>query len=248
MAPRGNSGSVPISSLNGSHNFGGIDEFFVGFDGDEVWVSPFFIQESQITLFLLIKWYLPVIPLTPSGHHKLSPRLQYSHHLINVSLLVRHVLPTLTRPHNIKRIIRKIHLQRVHDHELGIVQSPFLRQFRPTLHLIGTQCNPRNIRLGSQFIGQIPTRTTKTTTHIQHLGIGIISRINLTKFHHLIDKIILGLNKILFLVSRGHFLLVVITKVDVLSPVVFEDAICCPRVVFAGYGIGTVRSGRTVED
>ena len=75
-----------------ARKFNLISEFGIFLDRNKVWMSPFLVKKSQIALILVVKWYLPIISLTPSSHDIFSARLEDSHHFIDVCFLVGHVL------------------------------------------------------------------------------------------------------------------------------------------------------------
>jgi hypothetical protein len=58
VTPRCNGGGDPIGGFDGSHQFGGVDEFFVGFDGDEVWVRPSCGRRTKKMSFFIRKFVI----------------------------------------------------------------------------------------------------------------------------------------------------------------------------------------------
>lgn len=48
MTPGGNGGFTPVGCFHGSHHFGGVNEFFVCFYGDEVGMSPDIYEANRV--------------------------------------------------------------------------------------------------------------------------------------------------------------------------------------------------------
>mmetsp|Transcript_12882 Transcript_12882/g.19966 ORF Transcript_12882/g.19966 Transcript_12882/m.19966 type:complete len:286 (+) Transcript_12882:259-1116(+) len=247
MAPGGNGWLAPICCFDRTHQFGCVNKFFVCFNRNKVGMSPFLVQESQVTLVFLVKGHFPIISLTPCCHDEFSTWFQHSHHFIDVGFLVRHVLTTFACPNDIKRVIGEVHFESIHYHKLCVGESTLFSQFSTTLDLIRAQCDTCHIRLWTQLVSKVTTCSTEATSDIQHFRALVGLCIDTTERHHLINKVIFRLDEILLLVSILHFFFVIIAQMDVFSPVILKNTILCPSIVFLCYRIFVVGTGWTIK-
>ena len=67
----------------------------------------------------------------PQCMHRWGTWLQDAGHLLHVALLVGHVLPRLTRPHQVEAVVWPVHLQRVHH--LSVTHMVSMRAAPSTL-------------------------------------------------------------------------------------------------------------------
>mmetsp|Transcript_435 Transcript_435/g.1134 ORF Transcript_435/g.1134 Transcript_435/m.1134 type:complete len:323 (-) Transcript_435:116-1084(-) len=187
---------------------------------DEVRVCPLVVQELQAALVLLRERRGRVVALAPCRDHQRASGLQHARHFLDVGLLVRHMLARLARPDKVERVIRIVHLQRVHHLEVHVVQVSLLCELRGPLYLVRGQRNAGHLRT-RVGLGEVPASSTDAATDIKHA----LGRIRGAPLEHLVNKCVLCLDEITFLVPGRALLLRIVAQVNVLAPVVFEDAL-----------------------
>jgi hypothetical protein len=148
--------------------------------------------------FPKVQGLLPVVPLVPVGHHQDPPWLQHPQHLLGIAGLVRHVRPCLNGPHHIEAGIGEGQVE-------GICHLKLDRQIRGgellgPLHLLRTDGDAGNDK--AVVTGQDAAAPTNAAAHIQH-GRPCRQPIQPAPAHHLVNKVVLGLQKIFSLGRRA---------------------------------------------
>jgi len=169
MAPCVDGFFHPVCCSHFVHRPSLVNEFLVSLLGNEVRVGPFFVQVLQISFITLLQWNFSIVTLAPGGHHKLAARLQHSHHLLNIFLLVGHMLSTFTGPNNVKGVVREAHGQGIFDPKVSVWSFLLNSEFSGTLHLLGAQSNRCHFSVWSQCARQISGGSSKAATDIQPL-------------------------------------------------------------------------------
>ena len=90
----------------------------------------------------------------------------------------------------------------------------------------------------------MPGRPSDATAHIQNPG----WRVRATPLQHFVHKVKFGLLEVLFLVAAGPLLLCVVSQVDVLPPVVLQDAISAFIVCLTGNLMQQTFPAKTCRD
>mmetsp|Transcript_31326 Transcript_31326/g.74448 ORF Transcript_31326/g.74448 Transcript_31326/m.74448 type:complete len:259 (+) Transcript_31326:145-921(+) len=124
--------------------------------GDEVWVSPLLVEELEVGAVLVAEGPLRrLLALAPRRHREVPSGGDHAGHLPHVGGLVRHVLPRLAGPHEVERVVLKLHLERVHDHELDVADAALLRELVAALDLLRRERDADDLRVG-EHRGELP--------------------------------------------------------------------------------------------
>mmetsp|Transcript_14565 Transcript_14565/g.32557 ORF Transcript_14565/g.32557 Transcript_14565/m.32557 type:complete len:437 (-) Transcript_14565:8-1318(-) len=254
--PPGSDGLLdPVLALDFLESVGAIADAFVLLVGDEVGMRPFLVQEVE---FLLLDGgdgvRLARLSLAPCRDHQSPARLEDARHFLHVLSLVGHVFATLAAPHQIERVVGELHLQRIHNLEVGIVEAPVFGQLPRSLHLLGREGDASDGRAGVLELGgkvaRCPANPAPNVQHLEGFGAAIF---NAAPLVHLLNELVLGiLENLITLEGVEHCAtvrVVVVAQMNVLPPVVLENALLGPRVVFAPHGVVAllVRAARFVK-
>mmetsp|Transcript_57768 Transcript_57768/g.146601 ORF Transcript_57768/g.146601 Transcript_57768/m.146601 type:complete len:422 (+) Transcript_57768:136-1401(+) len=239
-----------------------LHEFAILADGDEVRMAPLLVDVLQRrSLFGSERRHR--VALAPSCHDQVSSRSQHPAHLLNVLLFVGHVLAGLTPPHQVEGAVLEHHVEGIRHLELDVGEAGLLGQLRRPGHLLGGERDSDDLGLRERP-SQEPRCASDAATYIQDL----LRRSCARPSQHLFAEFKLGLNEVLVLASQvtvsrskkgDHEPIVLVVPllilerrvrahVDVLTPVVLEDALARPRVVLGPHAVaGVVRRVRAAR-
>lgn len=110
----------------------------------------------------------------------------------------------------------EVHLEGVHDLEVRIAYPLLRRQLVGSLDLLGGEGDAGHFGPSAQLLGNVAGSSANATAHVQDLGRLKRLSIQLGKCHHLVNKVVLGTNEVLFQVAPLLLLLGVVPEVNVL--------------------------------
>mmetsp|Transcript_4157 Transcript_4157/g.8412 ORF Transcript_4157/g.8412 Transcript_4157/m.8412 type:complete len:350 (+) Transcript_4157:132-1181(+) len=257
VPPRGQRLLGPIVRLHFREGACRDQVLLVGAEGDEEGVAPLGVQEVQ-GVALLVRERRSGVPLAPSGNDEVALRSEHPDHLLDVLLLVWHVLTRLATPDQVERVVGEGHVQCVHHLELHVVEAGLLGQLAGPGGLLRRERDACDLRIG-EALGEDPGGAADAAPHVQDLLGGLGAAV----LDHLVGEVDLGLLEVLHREERrpqephkeGVLLSVaallrhrgVGAHVDVLAPVVLQDAVARPVVVGVAHAAIAVRPLRRVE-
>mmetsp|Transcript_16239 Transcript_16239/g.22445 ORF Transcript_16239/g.22445 Transcript_16239/m.22445 type:complete len:317 (-) Transcript_16239:322-1272(-) len=237
----------PVFCRKGLHDACAVHHACVLLIGDEIRVRPLVVQVLQVVLVLLSKGSGGfLVALAPSRHRQRAPRSKHPHHLFNILLLIRHVLPGLAGPHQVESVVCMLLVERVHHLELHIAQPLILSELSPALHLVGRERDPGNLGVG-KLLGENARGPSDPAAAVQD-ALDILA-LGAAPLQHLVGEVFLGLDEVLLQVPCRPLLFCVVSQVDVFAPVVFQDTLLRPGIVLSRYSVaGSVGARGSVKD
>mmetsp|Transcript_5153 Transcript_5153/g.15640 ORF Transcript_5153/g.15640 Transcript_5153/m.15640 type:complete len:304 (+) Transcript_5153:468-1379(+) len=197
-------------------------------------MRPLGVEEVEGALLLLREAPGGVVPLAPGRHDEVAARFEDARHLADVVPLVGHVLAALAAPDDVKGVVVEGHGEGVHDPEVGVGDAPRLGEGLRARDLFLRQGDAQDLGAPPELVGHVPRRAADAAADVQDLerrARGRRERVDPAPLHHALREIVLGLDEVLPQVAPSHLLVRVVAQVDVLPPVVLEDALPRPGVV-----------------